>query len=155
MTSLSDLVISESGSNFSAVLAALHAGAFEGVARWSESTFAELFATPGTQAFLASLQGEPVGFILIRAVLDEAEILTLAVSPEWRRRGVARKLLETVERELGRKKITRLFLEVSTKNASAEMLYRTCGFVTAGTRKRYYEDGSDAIVMMRDMSRSV
>ncbi|WP_291365692.1 ribosomal protein S18-alanine N-acetyltransferase [Acetobacter sp. UBA5411] len=152
MTSVSDPVISESGTAFSPVLAALHASAFEGAARWSESAFTELLATPGTRAFLASIQEEPVGFILIRAVLDEAEILTLAVSPEWRRRGIARKLLETVEHALKKEQITKLFLEVSTKNTSAEALYTKAGFVKAGTRKRYYEDGSDAVVMVRDMS---
>ncbi|MCH4092482.1 ribosomal protein S18-alanine N-acetyltransferase [Acetobacter sp.] len=140
--------------HFSAVLADLHASAFEGGACWPESAFAELFTTPGTQAFVASEQGEPIGFVLIRIVLDEAEILTLAVAPERRRRGVARKLLETVEQGLEKKQITKLFLEVSTKNISAEALYTTAGFRAAGIRKRYYEDGSDAIVMVRDIARS-
>ena len=143
-------VISECGKLFSAVLAALHATAFQEAARWSEHAFTELFATPGTQAYLASLHDQPVGFILIRTVLDEAEILTLAVSPEWRQHGIARKLLETVKKDLEKKKITKLFLEVSTENIPAEALYTKSDFIKSGIRKRYYDDGSDALVMVHD-----
>ena len=68
-------------------LAALHASAFP--APWSAAVFADLLAQPGVL-----LGVEPDGFILIRVVLDEAEILTLAVVPPARRHGLGRRLVE-------------------------------------------------------------
>ncbi|AQS86018.1 ribosomal-protein-alanine N-acetyltransferase [Acetobacter aceti] len=154
MISFSDLMTSEKGSVFSPVFATLHATAFAETARWTEDAFTQLFATPGTEALLASVEEEPVGFILVRSVLDEAEILTLAVVPEWRRHGIARKLLQRLEQELDQKQVRKLFLEVSTTNTPAKKLYTSTGFITAGIRKRYYEDGSDAIVMAREITKA-
>ncbi|MFT8718340.1 ribosomal protein S18-alanine N-acetyltransferase [Acetobacter sp.] len=147
-------VIEEVGSAFSAVLAALQGAAFAPSARWQEKAFSELFATPGVTALLGSIDGTPVGFVLARSVADEAEILTLAVSPSCQRRGVARALMEKLMTLLAERETERLFLEVSVNNCPARALYTACGFTCAGTRKRYYEDGSDAEVMVREISSS-
>lgn len=135
------------------VAAALHATSFD--APWSGEEFAGLLAQPGV-AGLMWTPAEPQGFILIRAVADEAEILTLAVAPVYRRRGVAAMLLGEAIRLLRAGGTHRLFLEVAADNPAAIGLYRAAGFVTSGQRARYYDRGAgkpraDAIIMTLDV----
>lgn len=131
-----------------AALAALHAQAF--AAPWSAGEFAELMSQPGVVAI-----AESDGFVLIRIVLDEAEILTLAVLPKARRLGLGRRLVEEAAVAATKGGAARLFLEVAEDNAPARALYDRAGFSQIGRRKAYYAaaDGSrtDAVVMSRDL----
>ena len=94
----------------------------------------------------------PRGFVLVRAVADEAEILTLAVAPTHRQRGIAAALLReaiTVLRPGGTKT---LFLEVAADNTAALALYAGAGFSPSGRRVGYYardEGNVDALMMMQ------
>lgn len=97
------------------------------------------------EAWVAVAGTEVVGFILYRAVApDEGEVLNLAVAPAYRRRGVARKLLQHVlECHPGS-----TYLEVRRSNIAARKLYETQGFEVVGIRPGYYRDPvEDAIVM--------
>jgi len=129
-------------------LARLHAQAFS--ASWNANAFADLLAQPGVMAVI-----ETDGFILIRIVLDEAEILTLAVAPEARRDGLGRRLVEAAAVVATQAGATRMFLEVADDNAAARALYDRAGFDQIGRRKAYYAaaDGArtDALVMSRDL----
>ncbi|WP_425981764.1 ribosomal protein S18-alanine N-acetyltransferase [Brevundimonas sp. TWP1-2-1b1] len=131
-----------------AALAALHAQAF--AAPWSAGEFAELLSQPGVVAI-----AESDGFVLIRIVLDEAEILTLAVLPTARRQGLGHRLVEEAAVAATKGGAARLFLEVAEDNAPARALYDRAGFRQIGRRKAYYAaaDGSrtDAVVMSRDL----
>ena len=91
-----------------------------------------------------------LGFVLLSIVADEAEILTLAVAPAHRRRGIARALLEQAIVSAKASGASTLFLEVSTANPGAIGLYTTYGFVETGRREGYYksEGGADAVVMV-------
>ena len=87
------------------------------------------------------------GYLCLKLVLDEAEILDVAVCGELRGRGVGRVLVEGAFafcRDLG---VTLLSLEVSAGNVEALALYRRFGFFEVGRRKRYYDDGEDAVLM--------
>lgn len=87
-----------------------------------------------------------LGFLVVRQIApDEREILNLAVEPAERRRGVARKLLET---ELRRPK-NQWFLEVRASNSSAIKLYESAGFRTAGRRESYYSNPSESGIVMK------
>ena len=127
-----------------AVLAAIHAEAFD--APWDAAAFADLLAQPGVLAFV-----EPDGFILIRVAADEAEILTLAVRPAARRRGVAARLTARAVVAARAGGATRLFLEVAEDNTGARALYEALGFLLAGRRRGYYarKDGpaADALIL--------
>ena len=129
-------------------LAALHARCFSVPAPWSVSDFEGLLADP-----TASLFERPEGFLLLRCVADEAEILTLAVDPDARRRGVASALIADAVRFVGEHRITRVFLEVSKENDSAIALYGKQGFGEVGRRRNYYlaPDGRrvDALILER------
>lgn len=128
-----------------AALAALHAEAFD--RPWDEAALAELLSSPGV--FLAA---EADGFLLGRAIADEAEILTLAVRPTARRAGLGGRLVEAAVVQAAARGATRLFLEVAEGNAAARALYLRAGFSEAGRRRGYYAhaDGSreDALTLV-------
>ena len=131
-------------------LAALHATAFD--APWKAGEIAQLLAGPGV--FVVA---EPDGFILIRVVADEAEILTLAVRPSARRGGLGRRLVEAAVVRAAALGAERMFLEVAEDNVAARALYARTGFTEAGRRRGYYAraDGSreDALVLALNFSR--
>lgn len=112
-------------------LAALHAAAF--AEPWDAKAFDALLRQAGVYAIEA-----PDGFILMRAVADEAEILTLAVRPRARGRGLGGRLVGAGVIEAAARGAVRLFLEVSADNAPALALYARTGFVEAGRRPGYY-----------------
>jgi ribosomal-protein-alanine N-acetyltransferase len=126
-----------------APLAALHAACF--AIAWDAAAISALLATPGTFAF-----HHADGFVLARVAGGEAEILTLAVAPSARGRGLGRALLQaTIIRahELGAQTV---FLEVGADNPSALALYAGLGFAKVGMRKGYYmsaSGGTDALVL--------
>ena len=139
------------------VLAEIHRDAFRRT--WSAHEFSALLTDPSVFALVArqtSLFGSRriAGFVLVRFAADEAEILTIAVRPNLRRRGVGRLLMNDVSRRLYRERIARLFLEVDRANAAAVALYRSLGFTVAGERKQYYaspaaKDGDGTALVMR------
>ena len=121
-----------------APLAALHALCFPDA--WDVKAIRDLFAA-GAFAFHSR-----DGFVLARAAGGEAEILTLAVAPQARGKGLGRALLKAAivrARELGAES---MFLEVGADNPAALALYAGLGFVKVGGRKGYY-DGRDALVL--------
>lgn len=130
-------------------LAAIHAASFTTPRPWSTQEIASLLSDPATV-----LIEDAAGFALGRTVADEAELLTLAVVPDRRRRGIGAHLLGrflTAARERG---ATQVFLEVAADNDAALALYRRHGFSQTGRRRGYYRDSLvaavDAIVMRRD-----
>ena len=122
-----------------APLAALHAACFERA--WDAATLSGMLSDPGTFAFV-----HDDGFVLARAAADEAEILTLAVRPEARGKGLGRILLQAAINQARGLGATTLFLEVGADNPHALALYAGLGFAKVGTRKAYYE-GKDALVL--------
>lgn len=132
-----------------AALAAVHAQAFD--APWDDAAFADLLAGPGVFGFLVG-EDAPAGLILCRAAAGELEVLTLAVAPAARRRGLARALVQAAL-DAGRAEAA--FLEVAVDNDAAIALYAAAGFRQAGRRKAYYDRGPDgrvdALVMRLDL----
>jgi len=120
-------------------LEALHKSSFPDA--WSAQAIADLLALPGTFSF--SVQD---GFILTRVAGDEAEILTLAVLPAARGRGLGRTLLRAAARHAHALGAATLFLEVGTDNPAALALYAGQGFGRVGQRKGYY-GGRDALIL--------
>ena len=128
----------------SELLATLHQESFSRGEQWSAQAMADLLKSPYVWAGVALWQKEPVGMIMVQCVAEEAEILTLCVSSQRRRQGMARALVTWGQSIAMQEGAYRLFLEVSVKNTGAIALYEQAGFVQCGLRKRYYLDGSDA-----------
>ncbi|WP_163270395.1 ribosomal protein S18-alanine N-acetyltransferase [Chelativorans alearense] len=137
-------------------VAALHA---EDFARpWTDDEFAALIAQDAVFGFVAvevgAVGAKPCGFVLARLAAGEAEILTIAVSRPFRRRGLGRMLMDAVLRALHAERAEALFLEVDENNQPAVALYRRLGFREVGRRPRYYENAAgrtNALVMRRDL----
>ena len=134
-------------------LARLHAASFITPRPWSEREMVEILA--GRGVFLLTAEA---AFLIGRVIADEAELLTLAVSPDLRRQGTGRRLVEGFAAEAARRGAASAFLEVAADNAAARALYAATGFQEAGYRKGYYatpDGGSiDAVVMTRALSPS-
>ncbi|GAA0552088.1 ribosomal-protein-alanine N-acetyltransferase [Rhizomicrobium palustre] len=129
-----------------ALLSRLHAQCFEEV--WSEKSFADLLAVPGT---FALIDEAAAGFLLLQVVADQSEVLTLGVTPAARRRGIACELLAKALELAQEKGASHMLLEVESLNFQAIGLYRKYGFLEVGRRKAYYRhaDGrtGDALMM--------
>ncbi|QHC34936.1 ribosomal protein S18-alanine N-acetyltransferase [Komagataeibacter xylinus] len=136
-----------------ALLARIHATAFTPVHRWDAQAMAALLAMPGVFVLFAQGEGIPpvAGFIMARALLDEAEILTFAVDPAWQGQGIGRDLLARCLNEAARAGAADMFLEVADDNVAALGLYHAAGFAVVGGRRKYYPDGTDACVMKREI----
>jgi len=106
---------------------------------WSEEGFRELLAAPGSLMLVAiDPRDHLVGYLAARRILDESEILNLAVAVPWRRCGVARALLQGALVELRTRAVRRVFLEVRESNLAAQRLYGGLGFKPIGQRPNYY-----------------
>ncbi len=120
---------------------------------WSERAFFDYFDND-TSLCLALLEDERlVGYICTYCLCGECEIVNVAVSSLYRRRGYGRKLLSAVIEHAKSEKITKLLLEVRTSNIAARSLYESLGFYTVGVRKNYYTDPKEDAVLM-DLSLS-
>lgn len=132
-------------------LATLHARAFVTPAPWEAASFAGFLTDP--LAFL--LEEADAGFLLGRAAAGEAELLTIAVAPEARRRGLGRKLVARFLYQAQLRGADRAFLEVASDNPAAIALYDSSGFQRAGLRRGYYLSPRgqriDALIMARDL----
>ncbi len=140
-----------------AALAGVHAAAFEeapGQEAWDAASLLALAAAPESVSFAAVVAGRLVAFVLARVLADEAEILTLAVCPAHRRRGIAAALVEAVAGRAARRGAATLFLEVADDAIAARALYARTGFYPVGRRSGYYGKGDsarDALVLRRPL----
>jgi len=132
-----------------AALAALHARCF--AESWSESAFRQLMDAHGVQAILSRAEsGEPLGFLLVRVVADECEILSLGVAPESRSRGLGTELVQWAAHGAYKCGARTMFLEVNVNNTAAKQLYKKLGFEETGRRTGYYrtcDSLADALIL--------
>jgi len=121
---------------------------------WTMPQLAGVMMMPGTWLTIARLDAAPLGFALVRSVLDECELLLLAVDPIWRGRGIGETLLRHSLRTARQRGITSMNLEVRSTN-KAVTLYEKSGFEYVHRRPGYYRgnDGQlhDALSFRIDM----
>lgn len=106
----------------------------------------------GAAAWVVHGEGVLLAYCLFSHVLDEAELLRIAVEPQARRQGLAQRLLALAQSELEQKGICRFHLEVRLSNQSAQRLYQALGWQRTGTRAAYYpasEGREDACLFSR------
>jgi ribosomal-protein-alanine N-acetyltransferase len=139
-------------------LADIHVSAFR--RGWSNVEFEALLLQPGTHALIADYRTAlgrrtKAGFILYRIVGAQAEILSVAVLPACRRRGIGKALIDECLRHLYRDGVHDIHLEVEDSNASAIALYRRVEFREISRREGYYRQSREtpggALVMLRQL----
>lgn len=141
---LAPAVVEDAESEDYSALAEIHARSFSHA--WDEIELERLAGQAGVFVLIIREPNDeatrvPLGFIMVRAVVDEAEILTIAVDPESRGRGLAGKLLHQSMFRLYGDRCREMFLEVDASNAPALQLYNSHGFRKVGERKGYYRSG--------------
>ena len=143
--------IRAAGPELANTLTTIHAASFD--APWDADVL-ESFLHAGAFALIA--EPSRAGFVLCRRIADEAEILTLAVDPAHRRRGLGSALLSAAADQAAEAGAAALFLEVASDNAAALALYRARNFIEVGRRRAYYSrprGAMDALVLRLDLNR--
>jgi ribosomal-protein-alanine N-acetyltransferase len=135
-------------------MAELHAECFDERRRWASDLLKSFLETPAAFGFVYISNNEPAGFILGQGGAEEAEIVTLATRPAFRRRGIAATLLGEFSSAYRKQGKIVLFLEVAEDNEAAIALYRKMGFEKCGTRPHYYQEegsGAHALIMRKSL----
>ncbi|MFC6374744.1 ribosomal protein S18-alanine N-acetyltransferase [Nonomuraea thailandensis] len=120
---------------------------------WSEGMMrGELAEMPRTRHYVVALVGdEIVAYAGLAAAGDQADVQTIAVLDKHQGTGIGGAMLTELLAEAGRRGAREIFLEVRADNPRAQGVYRHFGFEEIGTRRRYYDDGTDAIMMRRKL----
>ena len=122
---------------------------------WSMGQFKEEFkGVPNSRYFLVATneEDEIVGYaaVLVVAPGVEADVLTVAVLPDYARQGIATYFMSELEKWSKDKQALAMMLEVGVENSGAIALYEKLGYQTIATRKNYYGQGLDAFVMRKE-----
>ncbi|MEV1001938.1 ribosomal protein S18-alanine N-acetyltransferase [Nonomuraea sp. NPDC050202] len=120
---------------------------------WSEGMMrGELAEMPRTRHYVVALVGdEIVAYAGLAAAGDQADVQTIAVLDRHQGTGIGGAMLTELLAEAARRGAREIFLEVRADNPRAQAVYRHFGFEEIGTRRRYYDDGTDAIMMRRKL----
>ncbi|MBO42316.1 MAG: hypothetical protein CMM28_01185 [Rhodospirillaceae bacterium] len=147
------IIINEAGRGLWPILAEIFGQSFD--EPWPLASIKNLMAPTGCWALIAEFANDeilyPCGFALARAVGEEAELLSMGVIPEFRRRGVASSIMRALASQALHRGARAIFLEVGVDNFPAKHLYRMSGYVEVGRRENYYRRANrelvDALVM--------
>ncbi|MCC6299576.1 MAG: ribosomal protein S18-alanine N-acetyltransferase [Anaerolineales bacterium] len=116
---------------------------------WPERSFRfEVTDNDASRAWVAEIDGKIVGMIVAWLLVDEAHIATIATHPDFRRQGMASKLLIFALRSMMNEGALTSALEVRESNVAAQEMYRKFGFEESGRRPRYYKDNSEDAILM-------
>ena len=116
---------------------------------WSESSIASELSNP-LSCWLVAVEGEKVaGYIGSQTVMGETDMMNVAVHPDYRRQGIANRLILTLVDALKKRGSHWLMLEVRQSNAPARALYEKLGFAEVGRRKNYYRNPKEDALILR------
>lgn len=119
---------------------------------WSEKSIASELDNPLSCWLVAEEQGRVAGYVGSQSVLDAADMMNIAVAPDFRRQGVGQQLIDALVEHLRRKNVIALLLEVRVSNAAAIALYEKLGFEQVGRRPRYYHNPKeDALILRKEL----
>lgn len=118
---------------------------------WSERSIASEITNPLSTWIVALEDDRVVGYVGAQSVPPEADMMNLAVSPDYRRKGIAQSLICALIEKLRGEGICSLTLEVRASNQPAITLYEKLGFAVAGRRPRYYSNPrEDALILRKE-----
>lgn len=120
---------------------------------WSFGTIASAFENPSYEMLVAEEGGEIIGYGCTCTTLDTCDLENVLVAEEYRRGGVGRAILNALLDNAKERGAAKVFLEVRVSNSAALMLYLSCGFKGVHARTRYYSDGEDCLVMVKEFNR--
>ena len=121
------------------------------IKHWNQNQWEKELEKDYINAMGIFLNNSIIGVCVIHKIYDEAEIRYLSVHPSYQKRGLGKKLINQIIKECKNENIKRIFLEVSIKNKQALSFYDYFGFKTISIRKKYYKDGSDALLKEKNV----
>ena len=116
------------------------------ISLWSKEQWVQEFKKEGVKVFGLLLSNLVIGICVFHIVLDEAQINFFVVNQEYRKKGFGSYLMIYLIKQCEKLNIHKLVLEVSRTNVVAEKFYNRFDFSTVGIRRKYYKDGSDALL---------
>ena len=116
---------------------------------WSENAISGELTNPLSLWIVAIEAGKVVGYVGSQSVMGEADMMNLAVQPEYRRKGIGRGLVQTLVHRLSKNGVYSLTLEVRASNETAITLYRNLGFAQVGLRPNYYTNPREDALILR------
>lgn len=116
-------------------------------AGWTRTQFAAELARGNALLLVCEAEGRPVGHLAAWFVGPEAQLFTITTAPAAARRGVGTALLQELAAQARARGCAKVTLEVSAANAPARALYERAGGRVVGRRPKFYNDGSDALLM--------
>ena len=116
---------------------------------WIESSIRSELTNPLSLWLVALENDKVIGYVGSQTVLDESDVMNVAVAPEHRRKGLARELFLRLESLLKEKKVHSLTLEVRASNEAAQALYEGLGYVQVGRRPNYYRNPKEDALILR------
>lgn len=119
---------------------------------WSEKSIASEVNNPLSYWLVAEDNGEIAGYVGSQSVLDAADMMNLAVNPDYRRKGIGKALVDALTQHLMENNVIALLLEVRVSNLPAIALYEKLGFVQVGCRPKYYHNPrEDALILRKEL----
>ena len=122
------------------------------ISLWTKKQWAEELKKEGTRVFGLLISNLVIGICVSHVVLDEAQINFFVVNNKYRKKGFGSYLMNYLIKKCEKSNISKLFLEVSHTNITAEKFYSRFDFYTVGIRKNYYKDGSDALLKEKKLT---
>ena len=116
------------------------------ISLWSKKQWAKEFKKKGIKVYGISITNLLVGICVLQVVIDEAQINYFAINNKFRNKGIGSHLMNYLIKVCEKINIKKLQLEVSQSNVAAEKFYCRFDFFTVGIRKKYYKDGTDALL---------
>jgi ribosomal-protein-alanine N-acetyltransferase len=116
---------------------------------WPERSLRfEVTDNPASRCWVAELDERVVGMLVLWMIVDEAHIASLATHPEFRRQGIAKRLLVVALEKAYAEGARSALLEVRAGNEAAQNMYKRFGFEEVGRRERYYKDNNEDAILM-------
>ena len=122
------------------------------ISLWSKEQWANEFKKDGTKIFGILITNLVIGICVIQVVLDEAQINYFVVNKKFRKKGFGSYFMSYLIKKFEKLNLKKLLLEVSQSNVNAERFYSRFDFSTVGIRKKYYKDGSHALLKEKKLT---
>ena len=122
------------------------------ISLWSKEQWVQEFKKEGVKVFGLLLSNLVIGICVFHIVLDEAQINFFVVNQKYRKKGFGSCLMIYLIKQCEKLNIHKLVLEVSHTSVRAEKFYNRFDFSTVGIRRKYYKDGSDALLKEKNLT---
>ncbi len=116
---------------------------------WTEAMFEEEILGKFSHYYVAEVDGVAVAYMGMWSLSGEGHITNIAVAKEYRRKGIAKALIEHFIEIAKKENLEFMTLEVRRSNDAAKALYKSFGFIEVGERKKYYENKEDALLLTK------